>query len=72
MTKILDSGFASSPIFERGDDPSRVEQTTKDIAVIDIDNVARIWFQAFLFFFISSLVLHLGQALGLFTLVSHP
>jgi hypothetical protein len=28
--------------------------------------------QAFFAFFISSLVLHLGQALGLFTLVSHP
>ena len=28
--------------------------------------------QAFFTFFISSLVLHLGQALGLFTLVSHP
>ena len=30
------------------------------------------WIQAFFIFFISSLVLHLGQALGLFTLVSHP
>ena len=28
--------------------------------------------QAFLIFFISSLVLHLGQALGLLTLVSQP
>lgn len=48
------------------------EEKKEKISVDDSDKGPEFSVQAFFAFFISSLVLHLGQALGLFTLVSHP
>jgi hypothetical protein len=59
-------------IFGLGPGYSGSNKRKKTIASIDIDIRPKFWIQAFFIFFISSLVLHLGQALGLFTLVSHP